>query len=161
MAESYDDRDPQAEGRPTDLRAYVVGLVNAVERGTTQGAAPDGLTSLEFYFLTICLEMEREVTATELAHWLPVDASRISRIVTALVDKGLLLRRRLREDRRVVMLRLSDEGKELTLRVRDRVDAFTASLMEGVGEDELRVFLSVASRIIANHAALQESQEPE
>ena len=62
---------------------------------------------------------------------LPVDASRVSRIVTAVVDRGLLVRRRLPEDRRVVMLHLSEEGRDLTLRALGSMDAFVARLLDG------------------------------
>ena len=161
MTDSYDDRDSQAERRQTDLSGYVAGLASAVEKGMAQEVAPYDLTPLEFNFLRLCLQMDREVTATELGRLLPVDASRVSRVVTVLVDKGLLRRRRLRDDRRIVMLRLSDEGSDLAFRVREHVDAFAAKLLEGVDADEQQVFLSVASRIIANHAVLQGLQEPE
>ena len=88
---------------------------------------------------------------------LPVDGSRVSRLVTGLVDKGLVRRRRLRSDRRVVMLRLSDEGRELTLRIMERMQGYDAMLTEGIGEEEMRVFISVSARIIANHDAMRGS----
>ena len=37
------------------------------------------------------------------------------RVVTKMVDRGLMRRRRPRNDRRVVFLTLTDEGKALTL----------------------------------------------
>ena len=153
-----DDRDPRAGSPPADLDACVSGLVNAVEKGMAQEVTPYGLVPVEFNLLRICLEMGKETTATQLALLLPVDASRISRIVTGLVDRGLLRRRRLRQDRRVVMLRLSDEGRELTSQVMERMKSYDAQLTEGVGEDEMRAFASVTARIVANHAAMQQPE---
>ena len=42
-------------------------------------------------------------------------------MVTRLVNLGLLRRQRLRRDRRVVLLHLTDKGNELTSRVNERV----------------------------------------
>ncbi len=149
-----DDPDRRIEDQPADLEACVAGLMNAVDKGMAKGVAPYGLTSLEFSLLKVC--MEKESTATQLAQVLPVDGTRISRIVTGLVDKGLLRRRRLRNDRRIVMLRLSEEGRELTSVVLQKMKRYDAMLTEGIGEEEMRVFVSVTARIIANHAATSE-----
>lgn len=153
--QSRDDPDRTSEDPPADLEACVAGLVNAVDKGMAVEVAPYGLTSLEFSLLRHCLE--EECTATHLAQILPVDGSRVSRLVTGLVEKGLVRRRRLRSDRRMVMLRLSDEGRELTSRIVESLKSYDALLTEGIGEEEMRVFVSVASRIIANHSAMQQS----
>ena len=113
------------------------------------------LTLVEFNFLTISLEIGREVTATEMAQLLPVDPPRISRVVSALVAKGLLRRRRLRNDRRIVMLCLTDEGMDLTLRARQGADIIAARITEGISVEEKRVFMSVISKIAANHVAVR------
>lgn len=155
---SREDPDRRTQNQPADLEACVAGLVNAVEKGMAKEVAPYGLTSLEFGLLRICLEDDQEHTATQLAQVLPVDGARISRVVTELVDKGLLRRRRLRNDRRVVMLRLTEEGRELTSRVLESMKLYDARLTEDVGEEEMRVFMAVTFKIIANHAAIERSE---
>ena len=149
------DNDVQrADTSAIDLEALVMGLVNALTKGTADETTPYNLTPLEFTLLRICMEKE-ECTATELAVYLPVDASRISRMVTRLVDDGLMLRRRLREDRRVVMLSLSDQGNELASMIHQRIQAHNDKLTEGVSGEEMSAFASVASRILANHARMR------
>ncbi len=138
----------------------MAGLANAVERGLAKELAPYHLTPMEFNLLRFCLiEQSEEITATQLAQMLPVDASRVSRIVTAVVDRGLLVRRRLPEDRRVVMLHLSSDGRDLTVRALAAMDAFVARLMEGIDEDDIQVFVSVFSKMVANHATFAEQYE--
>ena len=158
MTDSRDqsqDKDAQQTDTPAvDLEALVMGLVNALTKGTADETTPYNLTPLEFTLLRICLE-KGECTATELAGYLPVDASRISRLVTGLVDNGLLLRRRLTEDRRVVMLRLSDEGSELVSTIHRHIQAHNDNLTEGISGEEMSAFASVASRILANHENLK------
>ena len=95
--------------------------------------------------------------ATQLAVQLPVDASRISRLVTVLADRGLLRRRRLRSDRRIVMLRLSPDGQAVTSELTERMQSYYAKLTEGLNEREMRTFAATALRIVANYEAMQES----
>ena len=91
-------------------------------------------------------------------HWhSPDEAARISRVVTKMVDRGLMRRRRPRNDRRVVFLTLTDEGKALTLELHRRVQAYEATLSKGVCEEEMAVFVSVTSKVMTNHAALAQS----
>ncbi len=157
MTASRSAEDPQrpAADPPIDLVTCVSELERAVDGGMATELAPDRLTPMEFRLLRHCLE--GECTATHLAQVLPVDGSRISRLVTGLVDRGLLRRRRLRNDRRIVMLRLSDEGAELTGRMIERVERYDAVLLAGLSDREMRVFRDVTARIVANHAAAREA----
>ena len=155
------DRDGRAEppAPPSDLGTYLLGLSRAVARSVEEDLAPHDLSMTDYAILGTCLE-RAEHTATELAALLPVDPSRISRMVSSLVDRGLLRRRRLRTDRRIIMLRLSDEGRELALLVRDRIREHDARLTGDVSEAEMEVFMSVARRIRANSASAQEPGPP-
>ena len=153
---SHDSPDRRAEDPPSSLGTYIADLFNVLDKAMTQVVLPHGISGLEYSLLWNCLEGER--TATQLAQVLPVDGSRISRVVTVLVDKRLLRRRRLRSDRRIVMLSLTEEGFELTSRVFQNMQRHYVMLTEGIGEEEMRVFESVASSIIANYDILQRSE---
>ena len=159
-------QQPQwSQGRRTsadpsiDLGVRVRGLVNTVAKGMEAEVAPHGLTSLQFALLRVFLQ-EEEWTATQLAQVLPVHVSRISRVVTKLVDMGLMRRRRPRNDRRVVILTLTEEGKALTSELDQRVRAFDARLAEDISEEEMATFASVTSTVIANHSALKRTRAP-
>ncbi len=152
---SQDDLGSQTEDLSIYLGIYISDLFNALDKAMTQEVAPRGVTALEYSLLWYCLDGER--TATQLARVLPVDGSRISRVVTVLVDKGLLRRRRLRNDRRIVMLRLTEEGLELTTQIFENMQRRFTTFTEGIGDEEMRVFASVASRIVANAKAAQGS----
>ena len=142
---------------PVDLVACAENLVNAVLLGMVEEVDPYGLRALEFSLLRACME-KGECTATDLAGVLPVDASRISRLVTSLVDKELLVRRRQSDDRRMVMLRLSRKGSELVSMLNRRIDAHNVKLMKNIAGDDLSTFETVAHRILANHRALKSSR---
>ena len=100
------------------------------------------------------LSWVEEWTTTQLAKALPVTLSRVSRVVTKMVGMGVMRRRR-RSDRRIVMLALTEEGKALTLELHRSVQADDARLSEGISEEELAVFASVLSKVMANYTALQ------
>ena len=143
--------EAETDALPMNLAACVGDLINAYAKGSAQQMHPEGISPVEFSLLKACME-RRESTATDLAEVLPVDASRISRIVTGLVKKGLLIRRRLRNDRRIVMLRLSEQGRELTSLLDGRLAAYDARLIENIGEEDLSTFRSVILKILANQA---------
>ncbi len=138
---------------PSDLGTCVTGLVNAVARGMAQIVAEHGLTHIDFALLRLFLEVE-EWTPSQLAETLPLALPGISRSVTKLVDKGLVRRRRLLSDRRVVMLTLTDEGLALTKDLHRRVQAYDSRLCEGVSEEDMAAFVSVTSRVVANYEAI-------
>lgn len=163
MAVPRVDSGPQGNGslRTTRLRSNLItgvtSLVNAVDKGLADEVTPYGLIPSEFNLLRTCVENGPR-TATQLAEVLPVDASRISRMVTRLVNLGLLRRQRLRSDRRVVLLHLTDKGNDLTSRVNKRVQVHVGKLLQGVSEDEMRTFMLLTEKITANHEALKEAQ---
>lgn len=143
-----------------ELREYVERTAAAVARQVANDlmAAYD-LSSTEYSLLKFCME-HGECTATQLAGALPVDASRISRIVNRLVERKLLRRRRPREDRRTVMLTLTEDAKELTSRVMESERIFDVTLTDGISDEEKEVFISVAMKVLANCAAREESRQP-
>ena len=149
--------ETRARTSASDLGTCVTWLVNAVARGMAQIVAVHGLTHIDFALLRLFLEVE-EWTTTQMAQALPLAPSTISRTVTKLVDKGLVQRRRLLSDRRVVILTLTDEGMALTRDLHRRVQAFDARLCEGVSEEEMAVFASVTSSVMSNYAALAQSK---
>ncbi len=146
--------DSQAETSGVDLGADVDGLMNVVSKGMEQEVQPYGIALVELSLLRICME-QTEATTTDLAEVLPVDASRISRMVNGLVERGLLIMHRLRNDRKIVMLRLSEQGKEMTSMLHQRIQAHGAKLTENIGEEYLRKFEAVGSQIVANYAAMK------
>ena len=113
-----------AKGPPLhSLKQHADALANAVSRGVDREAAAFNLTPLEFALIRLFLT-DLEWTATELAQVLSVNASVMSRAVGKLVDRGVLYRRRLRKDRRVVLLKLTEGGVALGLELHERAHSY-------------------------------------
>ena len=131
-------------------------LVNAVAGGVDREAAACDLTPTEFATVRLFLT-DLEWTVTELAQMLSVDASSMSRVVSKLVDRGLLRRRRPREDRRLVFLKLTEEGVALGLELHERAHSYEEKLTRGISPEDLEVFLATIRRIVENHAAWEDA----
>ena len=137
---------------PNDLGHCVTAVVNAVDKVIDEEVEPFGISSLEFAMLRMCLETGG-TTARDLTALLPVDASRISRTVEMLVNKGFISRRRSSEDRRIVRLELTEEGIDVTADLIRRVEDRNAVLVAGVTLKEINGFFATSQKIIANFAA--------
>ena len=148
----------QAGAPSADLGTCVAGLLNAVARGMAQIVAPHGLTHIDFTLLRQFVGVE-EWTTTQLAQVLPLAPSGTSRTVAKLVGMGLIQRRRLLSDRRVVVLTLTEAGMALTQDLHRRVQAYDASLCEGVSEEHMAAFVSVTSKVIENYAVMAQAAQ--
>ena len=140
-----------------DLGAFVTGVVGAVTWCVRDEIEPDGINSLEFAVLR-ALQYSETSTATQLGHLLPADPSRISRAVNGLVSRRLVRRRRLRSDRRVVTLEMTDEGAELIRDLSQRVERRYAELLEGVSPEHVRIFMATGEKIMQNRGAARGAQ---
>ncbi len=149
--------DSQGGSPPAELAEGVARLVNAVVKGRERQIEPLGLINMEFAILKAFNDKD-EWTVTHLADLLPADAPRISRLVSRLVDRGLLRRRRRTDDRRVVLLKLTRQGREVTDELCVRVSEHEAQLLAGVSAEELDVLRAVTDKILANHATMEQSQ---
>ena len=154
--QSGQSNDRRRRRRRLDLGTYVSGLSNAFYKGLASEVASYDLSPLDVQLMMICKEMN-ECTATQLAQQMPIDASRVSRLVTVLADRGLLSRRRLRSDRRIVMLRLTPAGEQMASELSEWLDDYYAKLTEGLSDQQIRTFSVVAREITANYEAIIET----
>ena len=136
------------------LEEHVARLLDAVDKGMAEVLSPYGLIALEFKVLKFCLR-NRECTATQLAEVLPTDPARISRLVHGLVERGFLARRRLTSDRRIVMLSLTEAGRNRIVESDRAIQGFFEGLAQGVSEEARSFFVSIAVTMTANYDMLR------
>ena len=85
-----------------------------------------------------------------------MDNPAISRVVGKLFDKAILKRRRPREDRRIVLLKLTKGGVALGLTLHDKLHSYEEKLAEGVPKEEIEALRSTIKKIIHNRDNLGE-----
>ena len=137
------------------LGQYGAALANAVSKFMSHELAPHGLNNLDFTMIRLFL-VDQEWTVSELAEILPGDVPAISRVVSKLADKGLLERRRPREDRRIVLLKLTEGGVSLGLELHDNLHSYEAKLVGGVAEEEIEILRSTIKKVLHNCNTLEE-----
>ncbi len=132
-------------------------VVSAYSKLVEERLAPFELTALQWSILEACFQQQAN-TVTGLMQIVPIDSASISRNVDELVKKGLIRRRRLRSDRRVVRLSLTKEGLDLMPELGRRLQAVNALLLRGVSEKEKLVFMRTIQKIAANAEAGEETE---
>src|SRR5215468_11346104 len=83
-----------------------------------------------------------------------VDAPAATGIITRLEQSGLVERRHDREDRRVVKVYLTDEGRDISRTLVVAVEHFEQSLKRGFSESQMDRFLVQLQQFIANAAQI-------
>ncbi len=156
------DREPkgtQSTGAPPlqfDLEGWVGRLAQAVVRSIEGQTAAHGLTAPEFALLRAFVE-KREQSLSQLAEVLPMDRERLAQLVGTLVDRGLLHYGEGAADPHAMRLALTMRGRYLAWQLSQRIQAQDSRLLEGVSDEEMATLSSVVSRIMANHALLEQS----
>ena len=130
-----------------DISRLINRLAISVSRMAGGALSPFGVSPLDYGILEACRDADG-VTGVEMSETLMADTSVISRRVNALVEAGLVSRMRMTDDRRKILLSLTDEGRTLTARMTEEMRARESVLVEDVVEDDLRVFASVGQRMM-------------
>lgn len=94
-------------------------------------------------------------TPVAMARDLSVDPAALTRSLHRLEAKGLLRRERSTQDRRVVHLRLSDEGRAVAEHVPGVMADVLNAHLSGFSHEEWQLLLKLLTRMLANGDALK------
>ncbi len=101
------------------------------------------------------LVMNEGHTMAGLARELEIDPGAMTRSLDRLEAKGLVRRERSTEDRRVVNLVLTDEGRAMAAQVPPVLAEVLNGHLAGFTDDEWRQLLSFLTRMLANGEAMR------
>lgn len=104
-----------------------------------------GLTVSQYTLLASVVEVG-EARMADLAGAMGLTVSGVTPLVDRLIVKGHVVRRRTPEDRRLVLVSPTDEGKTILEEVMTRSREFAASLLRAIDPEKRRVFLEVYTR---------------
>ncbi len=116
---------PAASLAPFELRYLVLAAQREGNRTLNRQLAPLGLTASQFEIVLV-LHKYGPITLKELGELIVCETASPSRIVDALVRRGLVERAVDESDRRAVSLQLTAEGRELVPRLRAIEEAIDA-----------------------------------
>lgn len=107
---------------------------------------PEGIT-VDQYSTMRYLRLQEMSTSSELADIFCVGKSSITAIITRLFDKQLIERIPDDKDRRVTLLRLTDEGRKMTDRMELKIQQMIATLLGHFEEKEALCFIETFEKL--------------
>ena len=136
------------DDRVSKLQGDLQNLVQFLVKGLKNQISPYGVDAVEYTVLSVCLAV-KPTSIRDLREFIPIDYGHMSRTTTRLEDKGLLEKIRLRDDRRVVRLRVTEEGVSLMPELMDRVQEYYALLVRDISHEELAGCMAVMQKMIS------------
>ncbi len=115
-----------------------------------------GLTSAQWGPL-LRIQSVGSATVAELARWNLIDAGAMTRMLDRLEKKGLCRRARSTEDRRVVQVELTPEGRAAIAEVPAVLSDVMNELLAGFSRDEWLALKTYLKRMVANGEALRDA----
>jgi MarR family transcriptional regulator, organic hydroperoxide resistance regulator len=119
---------------------------HAISRMYNSYAAPFDMTMAIGYVL-LNIDKKKGTPATKIAPALGLEARSLTRMLKSLEDKKWIRRETDEDDRRVVNVYLTEEGKRKRDIAREGVILFNDAIYEKIGEDKLSVFFEVMHKI--------------
>lgn len=112
--------------------------------------APLELSAAQFAVIASLAAGSEPKSAADLCKGISYDAGAMTRMLDRLESKGLLRRRRSADDRRLVHLELTEEGKAAYPRMREMSMAVANRFLRGFSRTEARQLESLLARMIEN-----------
>jgi DNA-binding MarR family transcriptional regulator len=103
------------------------------------------------------LRMQGQSTVAELARWAQIDAGAMTRLLDRLEKKGLCKRERSTEDRRVVWVELTPEGKAAMEHVPEVLADVLNQHLAGFSRSEWQALTGYLQRMVDTGDALREN----
>jgi DNA-binding MarR family transcriptional regulator len=121
----------------------------------SEALGKSGLTPLEFAVLIHLNQIigQPDLDQRSLAERLTIDRNTVSVIIEQLVKKDLVSRTVDQRDRRARLLRLTDEGERLFVRLRPEHKAANDDILSPLTRTQQKVFLNLLTRLIQGNYA--------
>ena len=119
---------------------------HAISRMYNSYAAPFDMTMAIGYVL-LNIDKKKGTPATKIAPALGLEARSLTRMLKSLEDKKWIRREIDGDDRRVVNVFLTEEGKKKRDFARQGVILFNDAIYEKIGEEKLNIFFEVMQNI--------------
>jgi DNA-binding MarR family transcriptional regulator len=108
-----------------------------------------GITSTQASIMFM-LASGRSLAAADLAREYGIDASAVTRLIDRLEKRGFITRVRSDEDRRVVRLALTDEGRAVARQIPAIFTTVLDKLLDGFTPEEVGFLKSMLRRVLLN-----------
>lgn len=110
--------------------------------------ALDGEMPKSDFLALLMLQRRGEATMSELAADLGAPLSTATGIGARLERRGLIERQRHQQDKRVIMLRLTEKGHALAARARTQIDGLLGRIQAVLTPDEMQQLMGLVQKIL-------------
>jgi DNA-binding MarR family transcriptional regulator len=145
MAIASAETKASAARRPASLLYGVKRIELAVRAHLDELLKPSGITAVQYTALTV-LEQHEGLPAAELARRSFVTAQSISDVVRALEQRELIVRERNPENRRELLIHLTDAGRALLEQHADDVLALEQRMVSTLSERQTQQFRTALAK---------------
>ena len=152
MGDIYDSASYQPRKSIGSLLSRVrVAMLAALDQelADDRRLAPLELSAAQFIVIASLAGEERK-SASDLCKGISYDAGAMTRMLDRLEGKGLIRRNRSPDDRRLVHLELTDEGRAAYPRMREASLAVANRFLRGFSKTEARALESLLTRMLEN-----------
>lgn len=107
---------------------------------------------LDWHHLVVLLVLDQApgITQVRLAPFLQTDKANVTKILQAMEQTGLLMRRPQTDDHRIKTCWLSSKGERLVPQLQRIMDEWEAGCFTGISPEEIEKFSEISSRIVNN-----------
>lgn len=130
----------------TDLQQTLLKLMRNYESCDEMCVAQHGITATQGYTL-LAFPNEADLSMNELSEQMGLASSTMTRMVDHLVRKGLVGRQHDEDDRRVVRVSLTSEGKRLRQELERERQQLMETVLEAIPEAERPVILRSLDKV--------------
>jgi DNA-binding MarR family transcriptional regulator len=127
------------------LRRHIFSSLARVENNNSKCACSE--LSLAQFNLLMTVQAHGTITGVQLAAQLGVSPPSVSVMVERLVERGLLVRERSQEDRRKVVIRMSNDEALHFSHIEEQVLSNFVSLVEEIGEETVEQWVEVLKKV--------------
>lgn len=144
---------------PSRCVANLVGQVRAemlaaLDRELTadRHVADIGVTAAQFIVMARLAAAERKKSASDLCREMSYDAGAMTRMIDRLEGKGLIRRARCPQDRRLVYLEMTEQGRAVYPRLRELSMSIQNRFLRGFSRADARQLEGLLGRMLENAA---------
>ncbi|WP_426997085.1 MarR family winged helix-turn-helix transcriptional regulator [Pseudarthrobacter sp. N5] len=141
---------PEVDTSPVELLGRITRISALSIQQLDRVLVSSGISRSEFDVLCALARSDRPLRASEVTAETMLSGAATTKLTSRLEAIGLILRQRLERDGRVVLLQLTDAGRNLVETEFPRCVAHDRELLAGLDDSEQRVLASLLQRISAN-----------
>ncbi len=113
-------------------------------------------------FSMLYIDKQHEITMTEIAESIQSPMSTANGVIERLVKKGYVERDRSDSDRRIVVLRLTEDGSRLIVGFKETISAYLKIALAELSEEEVKTIMEILLKVVRGmQKRFAEEQKPE